>query len=359
MKFDKILIVRLSAIGDIINTLPALTVLRTNFPKSFIAWVVEDKAKDILLNHPALDKVIVFERKKWRPDIRSFRSWLHSARTFKEARNFIRLLKQEHFDIALDFQGNFKSGLLAYLSGAKIRVGFDKKISKEGNHLFINHKIKLASSPLNRVAKNLYLLESLGLNTKNHSPVVAIPPADHNYINNFLKSRNLLDKKLIILHPGTSPFGVYKRWPLKYYTELANKLTGFNENYGVVVTWGPGERGLAEKIIAETTPGQAELSCPMNLTQLGALLKKATLFVGSDSAPLHLASALKIPLVGLYGPKDPLIYGPYEHPHSIVITKNLPCQPCRKRTCQQPDCMNLITPEEVLRSVKKLLLNTD
>ena len=175
MKFNKILIVRLSAIGDVINTLPALQVLRTNFPKSFIAWVVEDRSRDLLIDHPQLDKVFVFERKKWRPGIRSLKSWRRFSRTLKEVRSFVRQIKNEKFDLALDFQGNFKSGLTTYLSGARERVGFDKQTSKEANHLFLTQKIKLPTEPLNRVARNLHLLKSLGLNTREPTPVVFLP----------------------------------------------------------------------------------------------------------------------------------------------------------------------------------------
>lgn len=358
MKFNKILIVRLSAIGDVINTLPALQVLRTNFPKSFIAWVVEDRSRDLLIDHPQLDKVFVFERKKWRPGIRSLKSWRRFSRTLKEVRSFVRQIKNEKFDLALDFQGNFKSGLTTYLSGARERVGFDKQTSKEANHLFLTQKIKLPTEPLNRVARNLHLLKSLGLNTREYTPVVSLPTTGQTAINDFLKNQNLTRKELIVLHPGTSRFGLYKRWPAASYSKLADKLSRLNKKYAIIIACGPGERALADEISAQATqPGI--VSCSLDsLSKLGTLLKKARLFIGSDSAPLHLASALKTPLIGLYGPKDPKIYGPYRHPRSLVLTKDLPCQPCRKRTCRQPDCMTLITADDVFHAARKLLKTT-
>ena len=149
LKYNKILIVRLSAIGDVINTIPALVVLRQNFPKSFIGWVVEDKANDLLTGIPLLDQVFVWHRR--------------GNKKITKALGLIQELRQHKLDIAIDFQGNLKSGLITSLSGAQTRVGM--KPAKEGNALFTNYKVALPDKKINRVERNLYILKELGINT--------------------------------------------------------------------------------------------------------------------------------------------------------------------------------------------------
>ncbi|GAI46080.1 unnamed protein product, partial [marine sediment metagenome] len=160
IRFNRILIIRLSAVGDVINTLPVLAALRNNFPKSLIAWVVEDRAKDILWHRPDLDKVFVFERQRWSAHLRPDKGLI---KTLKETDRFIRSIRDMHFDIVLDLQGNLKSGLVTYLSKAPVRVGFDHGISKELNHLFTNYRVNLDHQHINRVEKNLMMLKQLGL----------------------------------------------------------------------------------------------------------------------------------------------------------------------------------------------------
>lgn len=137
MRFDKILIVRLSALGDVINTLPVLAVLRQHLPRSFIAWVVEDKHASLLEDHPFLDRLFVLERKYWANALRSGK--IISIPTV--VLNFIRSLRKLKFDIALDLQGNLRSGLITRLSGAPVRIGFARELVKEFSHLFTNHQV--------------------------------------------------------------------------------------------------------------------------------------------------------------------------------------------------------------------------
>lgn len=357
IRFNRILIIRLSAVGDVINTLPVLKALRDNFPKSLIAWVVEDRAKDILLHRPDLDKVFVFERQRWSAHLRPDKGLI---RTLQETDRFIRSIRDMHFDIVLDLQGNLKSGLVTYLSKAPVRVGFNRGISKELNHLFANYRVNLDHQHINRVEKNLMMLKQLGLpsgggtDRERGQPAIHIPAEDEVPVERFLKEEGLAN--FIVFHPGTSDFGVYKRWSLANYASLGDRLLKMHEDLNILLTWGPAERDMVEEIAQKMGGKKPVLACETgSLTQLAVLLKRARLFVGSDSAPLHLASFLRVPTVALFGPKDPVIYGPYYNHHSILIRKDIPCSPCQRRTCPYPDCMHLITVEEVFQAVQRLL----
>jgi lipopolysaccharide heptosyltransferase II len=351
LNFNRILIVRLSALGDVINTLPALAILRKNYPKSFIAWVVEDKAKDILLGHPGIDKVFIFRRKDWQINLTSPKKLLRMP---KEVPDFIRQMKDNKFDIALDFQGNLKSGVISYFSGARDRVGFEKSTTREFNHLFLNHKVPVPQPRINRVAKNILLLKSLGLDTENYKVKLSDNPADEDYFAGFSKEHLTPNRPLVVFHPGTSKFGLYKRWQPANYATLGDKLIK-EYQADLVFTYGPGERGLIEEITSQMKQG-ALINYQTNpFTRFIPLFKKASLFVGSDSGPLHLANLIGTPVIALFGPKDPVVNGPYHNKNAIIIRKNLECSPCTKRTCPKPDCMNLITVNEVFETIKKVL----
>ncbi|MFH1230254.1 MAG: glycosyltransferase family 9 protein [Planctomycetota bacterium] len=352
LKFNKILIVRLSAIGDVINTIPALAVLRHNFPYSHISWVVEDKAKDLLLGYPYLDNVFILKRR--------------SSNRISRSLSLIRELRESKFDIAIDFQGNLKSGLVTFLSGATTRVGI--KPAKEGNALFTNYKITLPDQRINRVERNLYILKSLGLDM-NISEWNKIPPpfttSDKSYINKFLSTHNQQEKPLVIIHPGTSEFGIFKRWHPQKYAQLADRLIE-SLNICCIISWGGKEKTLAESISAQMKHKPLIIDEAISINKFAALIRHARLFIGSDSAPLHLANLLGIQTIGLYGPKDPIIYGPYSSAthkgktnKPIIISaaqKGISCSPCQRRKCNNPICMESITVEKIFQQSSILLL---
>lgn len=351
LDFNRILIVRLSALGDVINTLPALAILRKNYPKSFIAWVVEDKAKDILLGHPDLDKVFIFRRKDWQINLSSPKKLLNIP---KQVPDFIRRMKDDKFDVALDFQGNLKSGVVSYFSGAIDRVGFEKSTTREFNHLFLNHKVTVSQPRINRVAKNILLLKSLGLDTENYDVKIPVNHADEDYFVCFSKDHLTPNLPLVVFHPGTSKFGLYKRWEPANYAALGDKLIKeFKAN--LIITYGPGERVLIDEITSQMKHNALVNYQTNPFTRFIPLFKKARLFVGSDSGPLHLANLIGTPVIALFGPKDPIIYGPYHNKNAVIIRKDIECSPCTKRTCKNPKCMDLITVNEVFETAKKAL----
>lgn len=351
MDFNRILIVRLSAIGDVINTLPALSVLRNNYPKSFIGWVVEDKAKDLLIDHPYLDRVFIFQRKDWQIDLTKPTKLLHITKGLPA---FIREIRKGKFDVALDFQGNLKSGVVTYLSGAPMRVGYDKSGTREFNTLFTNYKITPPPSRTNRLSRNLYFLKSLGLDTEKHAVKLPYHAEDETYYRTFARQYLRTGRPLVVFHPGTSGFGSYKRWSPAKYAQLGDLL---QQRYSanLIITSGPGEKPLAQEIASQMTTSALINYETNSLNRLAVLLQHTDLFVGSDSAPLHLANLIGTPLIALFGPKDPAIYGPARQHHVVIINKHLDCQPCVKRTCPDPKCMKLITVDDVFTAAQQIL----
>ncbi|ODS34325.1 MAG: putative heptosyltransferase [Candidatus Scalindua rubra] len=349
-KPKKILIVRLSAIGDVVHVLPALRLLRSHFPESKIAWLVEDKASDILTDHPDIDDVIIFPRKKWQREILKANG---TVNTLSDILSFYKKLRKECYDLVIDFQGNLKSGIMNLITGSGNRLGFGRGYCKEFNYLFTQYQAYPPSKKMHKIEKNLLLLKELGIETNFLRPEFPVSKEDEEYVSKFIDTNINYSLPIIIIHPGTSKFGSYKQWPILNYALLADMIL---ETYkaNVIFTWGPNEFDVVYEIVKNMKHKAFPACETKSIKQLIELLKRARLFIGGDTGPLHIASILDIPIVAIYGPKDPTIYGPYNG-KSIVIKKDVPCSPCKKRTCSDPICMTSILPEDVFHGVSKLI----
>jgi len=346
---ERIALVRLSALGDVINTLPALTALRRARPDAHIAWVCERASASLLEGHPLLDAVIAVDRKGWEGSVRRLRG---VSRVAGEMRQFFGALREGAFDATIDFQGNLRSGIVAFLTRAPLRIGLGRKEGKELSHLFSNRRIELPEGTMHRVERALFLLQALGIETSDAAPVVPVTDADRQRVDEFLSASGLGDAPFAAIHPGTSAFGRYKQWPGDRWAEVASRLGG-ELALRVVLTRGPAK---AEAQEAEAIRGGAKnaiVAPVLSLRELGELFRRCRLFLSPDTGPMHLASAVGAPVVALFGPKDPRIYGPYFGPRAIV-EKPLECRPCRRRSCDDPRCMLAITPEDVMRATERL-----
>ncbi len=347
-KLQDFLVVRLGAMGDIIHVIPAVRNVRSTFPSVHITWLVEDKLKDLVECIPDVDDIIVFPRKRWQGYLK------HPSRYFtlvSEMWTFLKRLRSRKYDVSLDFHGNFKSGLLAWLSNAVERIGFARGYCKEFNFIFTHHQVTPRMKRMRRIDKYLSLLQCLGIEAHYQRPVFSIPEEDRLAVDDFICQNRCGRKPIAIIHPGTSLFGKYKRWPSKNYALLADRLM---EEFGfaVIFTWGAQEYKLVEEI-RSLMRCQAIVACETTVKRLIALLQRARLFIGSDTGPTHIASCLGIPTVAIFGPKDPAIYSPYGD-NTVVVRKDIPCSPCSKRTCDHVSCITSITPGDVFDAVRKL-----
>jgi len=354
MTYPKILILRLSAVGDVLRTLPAVTALRENFPSSHIAWVVEEPSKTLLESQPEIDQVILLPRKRWTEGMKSIgKLW----KTLKEMNQFVLELRKEKFDFVLDFHGIIKSGMISFLSGSPKRIGYDRKSSKEGNFLLSNIKVKLPKKKISRYQRNFALLKGVGLEVKDFDARLHIPQRDKAYIESFLNRLSPpLRKPSIAIHAGTNPKALFKRWMPGHYAQLADRLVR-ELDATVIFTWGPEELDSVGAIRKEMTEQSVLGPETESLTQLGELFKRCDLYLGGDTGPMHIASLMGTPVLVIYGPTDPVFHEPLGR-HKKV-RKEVGCNPCRNRSCKDLKCLKSITVDDVFKATKEILSITN
>jgi heptosyltransferase-1 len=337
---ERILLVRLSAIGDVLQCLHGLADLRASRPDASIHWLVEDRCAAVLEGHPHLDGIVVFERKAFRREWA--RPWLWPAAVARLLR-LRRALLDLRPDAAVDLQGNLKGALLCRLSGAPRRLALAPGHGgREGAHRFATEIVPLPPAPVHRADRARALLAPLGARPGAGSARVgAVAPAGP------------APAPYAVLHPGVSGFGAFKRWPAERWAELARAI---RERAGcdVLLTAGPGEEALADRVAA-LSGGAARRAAPTpSLADLGRLLARAAVVVGADTGPVHMAALLGAPTVALFGPKDPAVYAP-RGPRVAVVWKRIWCSPCRLRACEDPVCMTEMRLDEVWPSVEAAL----
>ena len=348
----RLAIVRLSALGDVVNTLPALTALRRALPAAHIAWVCEAEAAGALDGHPLLDQLIVVHRKR---AVAAARRGYGLLTAPGKLWRLARTLQRARFDLAIDLQGNLRSGAITFHTRAPLRVGFAPGNVKERSHLFTNVHVALPDRPMHRVERGLRVVEALGVDIADAAPVVPVTDVDRQRVDAFLAEAGLAAGGFAVIHAGTSGFGSYKRWTHEGWAEVAARLPR-EHGLPAMFTHGPGKHETREaEALARESGGTAAPA--LSLQALGELCRRCRLFLSVDTGPMHLASAVGAPVVALFGPKDPAVYGPYFSARAIV-EKSLPCRPCTKRSCDDPRCMYQITPDEVLAAATRLLDQT-
>jgi heptosyltransferase-1 len=331
-----ILIVKLSAIGDVVHALPAAYSLKKCFPEAHITWVVEKPSFDLVNNNPYIDEIIVFDK----PKFKSLSGLLRNAP------GFIRKLKEKHFDISLDLQALFKSGIIAYLSGAKNRLVYCN--TREGADLLS----KRTCGPNQKghvVQRYLDVVRALGCSVDEVVFPIAITDEEKMTASAIVRKAGLdIDKPYVILSPGAN--WPNKRWSPKLFAALADKL--YDDVIIPVVTGGPGDRIFAEEIMATAEIPPVDLTGKTSLKQLAYIITKAQAFVGGDTGPMHLAAALGTPVVAIHGPTDTIRNGPFGSGHKTLVAGH-ECAGCWKRKCPKDiDCLSVISVDDVYHAVQ-------
>ncbi|MCC6695565.1 MAG: glycosyltransferase family 9 protein [Candidatus Hydrogenedentes bacterium] len=301
----RILIIRLSAIGDVVRVLPALQILRDAFPEAHLDWVIEPKSVAAIQGHPALDGVLLFQRPPRAID------------AVREFTGLCRSIRDNHYDYVLDFHGILKSGLLAWYSGAPRRIGFARPRSQELSYLFTNQKVQLPSPTLNRCEENHLLCKSLVQNCAWHHPLISVPYDVQDGVDAFFESTFDGGKRVIAMHvPVDRP---EKEWPAEYFAELSDLLLA-DGRFEVVLTWGPGQFQAVEAVLERTRRLPIVSPETVDLKHFAWLVHRAALFFGCDTGPMHIAWAMGTPVVAVFGGTDPRQHAPYEHPHRILMS---------------------------------------
>ena len=332
----KILVIRLGAVGDVIRTIPVVNYLHKKLNKPEISWIVEDRAGNLLIDYPLIKNLYIIPRKR-----------------YYKVFSILKKIRNEKFDIVLDFHGLLKSGLISYLSGVKVRIGFHKKNSKEFNHIFNNIHAPELPEKITRIEKNFSLLKAFLDNVKIPEKLEVsfqIDKKKETYIKNFILPLMKKYKNIIGINPFVSKTGRYKEWPLEYYAKLINLLNEKVKNTCFIITWGPGELEKAEKLLKLVKNKNVILAPKTDMKELAILLKFFSLFITGDTGPMHLASILNTPILAIFGPSDVEINRPWGK-NNIVVYKDVGCNPCRNKSCRDLKCLREVTPEYVLKFI--------
>jgi heptosyltransferase I len=364
-----ILIVKLSAIGDVVHTLPSLAALRRCYPDAEISWVAEEAAADLLADHPDLDRVLVSRRKTWLKELRQG----SIAKPFREMRVFLRELRSRRYDLVIDFHGLLKSAVIVLLSGGKRKLGYDSL--QEGSGFFYNEKIP-EEMRKHAVDRYLDLVRHAAAGTVTAFPLaagdfrIAVGEKEKGNVAALLNENSAIlgmaengaeegskrsggargtERAFVAVNPVA--FWETKLWEDEKFAELCDRI---RTELGIGVVLTGGESGALDRIRERMKTDAVNLGGRTTLRELAWLYRQASLVVTTDSGPMHIAAAMGTPVVALFGPTDPNRTGPYGPGHRVV-RRELSCSPCLRKQCTTIRCMREITVAEVFMIVKEVL----
>jgi lipopolysaccharide heptosyltransferase I len=366
-QFARILLIKPSAVGDVIHTLPVLAKLRARYPEARIDWLLTPLIAELVGRHPALSGVLLFPRDEF---ARVWRSWSAAAGLAR----LLAAIRATRYDLVIDLHGQFRSALFTLASGAGTRIGFDRPRpearrasrllpeaayvhgwtgTREGAWVAYSHRIPIATLDAHAVDRYLWLGELLGLDDRPPDFRVPVPPEAEAWVDGLLRRRGLADRPLAVLVPGT--VWETKHWHTDGFAEVGRHLLRSGR---AVVLAGSGKERARCQAVADACPGACSLAGQTTLSQLAALLRRAAVCVTNDSGSMHLAVALGRPVVSVFGPTDPLWVGPYGRT-GAVARASVPCAPCYLRklhACPHDHvCMKQVTAAMVIERVQAVL----
>jgi 3-deoxy-D-manno-octulosonic-acid transferase/heptosyltransferase-1 len=365
-----ILIVKLSAIGDVIHTLPSLAALRRCHPDADITWVIEEAAADLLTENPDLTRVIVSGRKRWIQELRRGKI----ATPLREMLSFFREIRRRPYDLVIDFHGLLKSAAIVLISGGKRKLGYDSLQELSG--LFYNEKIP---EDLGKHAVDRYLdfVRHLADGGGEQADCLPAPPsftitigeAERRHVEALINEHAALltagdgwgdnriesggrrkpGRRFVAVNPVA--FWETKLWEEEKFAELCDRI---HRELGIGVILTGTAADPLDRIRALMTTEAVNLGGQTTLRELACLYRQAALVITTDSGPMHLAAAVGTPVIALFGPTDPSRTGPYGAGHR-VIRRGLDCMPCFRRRCETRNCMREIAIEEVFTATEEIL----
>jgi lipopolysaccharide heptosyltransferase II len=355
---NKILLVRFSALGDVIQTLPILTMLRDGFPEAKIGWAIDTELAPAIEGHPALDSIHRCSRRSWSSALNDPTKWGH---TYGEFQSFIGDIRSVGYDVAVDVQGLFKTALVPYLAGIKRRIGY--RHGREFSGMFYTERylerdeyFDPAVSHLQHMAELARSIGACEVRQTIEPPVVG--ESARNHVSELLDGAFAAPAPIVAIAPATQ--WLSKMWPLGHWSALLRQLLE-ETNLNLIVQGSAADAEIGEQILHDFIPSQIEgrvcnLFGKLPIAEMYALYERVQVAVGSDSAPLHIAGAMRVPvLIGMYGPTGYRRTPPIGSPHIKLFSTEgeLACQPCHKRICPlgTTECMKRITPGEVFRAL--------
>ncbi len=365
--FRKILLIKLSAVGDVVNTIPVLNKLRRRYPAARLDWLVTPAIAELLRHNPAITNVIEFAREDWSTPWR-LTPFFNYARLAAK-------LRKTGYDLVIDMHGQVRTAVFTLASGAPVRIGFDRprasvwdasprtfppearkhawQGAREGSWLAYTHHIPVPTLDLHAVDRYLSIGPMLGLEDGLPDFSFPIPRQAADRIDALLDYYGAADKKLAVLAPST--IWETKEWRSDGFAEVARQL--LQKGFAVTLIGAGRERDVCEKV-AQLAPGVVNLAGETTLTELAALIRRSTISVTNDSGPMHLAVALDRPVVSIFGPTDPVWIGPYGRADA-VLQAGIACSPCYLRQlsrCRHGHaCMKDVSARAVIERMENIL----
>lgn len=332
---DRILVIKLRYVGDVLLATPVLSRLREGFPKAHLAMLVNPGTEDVVRDHPALDEVLVLERGSLA------RQW-----------HLVRALRRRQFDLVIDLTDADRSALLSRLCGAPVRLGYNSEGRWRG---FLYTQVVAADRfSMHTVRYHLQALEPLGLSGPSPAPILTVAPEARQEAERLLREAGVdAARPSVCLHPGARWW--FKSWPAERYAALADQIQTETRAQALFLG-GDQERSLERRIAVVMKTPFRSLIGKTSVRTLAAVLERAALMVSNDNGPMHMAAALGTPVVALFGPSDPAVWGPSGEKHRVLY-KGLDCRSCFHPDCfrGEQNCMRQITLEEVWNAVSQTL----
>ena len=380
--FKRILLVKLSSIGDVIHTIPLLNALRRRYPAARIDWLSKPTPAEFLRDLPALDQVLLYGENQTEAPQYNWDGVTHFARLIRDHRFLAMLsrLRAARYDLVIDMQGQLRSGFVSMVTGAPVRIGFDRprkevweaeartlppgamkrswKGAREGSWLAYTHRVRLPTLAIHAIDRYLLVGDLLGF--EREAPDFSIPvraQAEERVDATLAGTRRGDGKPPIVMTPGS--LWETKRWRPEGFAAVARHFIA--KGYPVLIDGAANQAGNAGAS-PRRPRGAVVLAGLTSLAELAALIRRSAFVVTNDSAPLHLATALGRPVVAMFGPTNPVWFGPYRRPGALVRA-GVACSPCNLRDlarCPHDHaCMRDIKPERVIAAIEAQLAAAD
>jgi len=332
----RILLIKPSSLGDIVHAFPVVSAIKTQWPGSHITWLVKRQWADLVERAEGIDRV-------W-PVEMTIRSWIREGRA----------LRAQRFDIAIDLQGLFRSAIVARFSGAPTRIGFAN--GREGSPWFYTQRIPVLSPDIHAVDRYLSVAAALGSSLPGKPRFgLRLLEKDMATVRELCRRKGFsMDKPWVAMNIGAR--WPTKRWPLASFAAVVDQLHETHRD-PVVMIGSADERAYTNRLMALTDRPFVDLSGEIPLGCLPALLSTATAMITNDSGPMHIAAALGVPIITMFGPTSAIRTGPYGAGHH-VLAGQVSCSPCFSRVCRHDpelECLHLIKPTQVVDVIRPLL----
>jgi len=368
-EFSRILLIKPSALGDVVHTIPVLVKLRARYPRARIDWLITPENAEIVRCHPALSNVVLFAR-------RDFSKRGHRWRALLAFFDLLKQIRRAKYDLVIDMHGQVRSALFAFISGARVRIGFDRPIrrsltvstehdlrnvpnhgwrgAREGSWIAYTHRIPIPTLDVHAIDRYLWVGPLLGLDDDPPDLTIYLSSETVRHVERLLEEHGVpADMPLVVLVPGT--IWETKHWTIDGFAGVARQF--LHDGFAVALAGTKRDQQRCRQIAA-AAPGVCDLSGKTTPAELAALIQRAEVAVTNDSGSMHVAASLGKPMVSIFGPTNPVHIGPYQRPESVVRV-DLPCSPCNYRRLSQCPfdhaCMKQVTPAMVVERVRKIV----